>query len=78
MADKHIKPKYGNTYVRCSPIGAIFGIEPCNFPFYQVARFAAPNIMVENTVLVKHVSMVPQCGIAIEDLFNEANAPNGL
>jgi succinate-semialdehyde dehydrogenase/glutarate-semialdehyde dehydrogenase len=45
------------------------GVQPWNFPFYQVARFAAPNIMVGNTIVVKHASMVPQCHI--EDLFNE-------
>lgn len=78
LADKHLEPEYGSAYVRSSPIGAIFGVEPWNFPFYQVARFAAPNIMVGNTVLIKHASMVPQCAIAIEDLFNEAGAPNGL
>ena len=78
LADKHLDPEYGSAYVRCSPIGTIFGVEPWNFPFYQVARFAAPNIMVGNTVLIKHASMVPQCAIAIEDLFNEAGAPNGL
>ena len=78
MADKHIKPKYGNAYVPCSPIGAIFGVEPWNFPFYQVARFSAPNIMVGNIDFIKHASMVAKCTIAIEDLFNEANAPNGL
>jgi succinate-semialdehyde dehydrogenase/glutarate-semialdehyde dehydrogenase len=53
------------------------GVQPWNFPFYQVARFAAPNIMVGNTIVVKHASMVPQCAIA-EDLFNEVGAPNGL
>lgn len=78
LADKHLEPEHGSAYVRCSPIGAIFGVEPWNFPFYQVARFAAPNIMVGNTILIKHASMVPQCAIAIEDLFNEAGAPNGL
>ena len=78
LADKHLDPEYGSAYVRCSPIGAIFGVEPWNFPFYQVARFAAPNIMVGNTVLIKHASMVPQCAIAIEDLFAEAGAPIGL
>ena len=78
LADKELKPEFGSAYIRCSPIGVILGIEPWNFPFYQVARFAAPNIMVGNTVLVKLASMVPQCAIAIEDLFNEAGAPNGL
>jgi len=78
LADKHLDPEYGSAYVKSSPIGVIFGVEPWNFPFYQVARFAAPNLMVGNTVLVKHASMVPQCATAIEDLFNEAGAPNGL
>ncbi|MEC5165663.1 succinate-semialdehyde dehydrogenase/glutarate-semialdehyde dehydrogenase [Flavobacterium sp. PL11] len=78
LADKHLDPEYGSAYVRSSPIGVIFGVEPWNFPFYQVARFSAPNVMVGNTVLVKHASMVPQCAIAIEDIFNEAGAPKGL
>jgi acyl-CoA reductase-like NAD-dependent aldehyde dehydrogenase len=45
--------------------------------FYQIVRFAAPNIMVGNTILLKH-AMVPQCGIAMEELFKEAQAPEGL
>ena len=59
-------------------LSVLFGVEPWNFPLYQVARFAAPNIMIGNTVLVKHASIVPQCGIAIEELFKEAGAPTGL
>ena len=78
LADKKLNPEHGSAYVQSKPIGVIFGVEPWNFPFYQVARFAAPNVMVGNTVLVKHASMVPQCAAAIEDLFNEAGAPNGL
>jgi succinate-semialdehyde dehydrogenase/glutarate-semialdehyde dehydrogenase len=42
--------------------------------FYQIVRFAAPNIMVGNTILLKHASMVPQCSIAMEELFKEAKA----
>lgn len=76
LADKKLNPEHGSAYVQSKPIGVIFGVEPWNFPFYQVARFAAPNVMVGNTVLVKHASMVPQCAAAIEDLFNEAGAPN--
>jgi succinate-semialdehyde dehydrogenase/glutarate-semialdehyde dehydrogenase len=59
-------------------VGVLLGIQPWNFPFYQVARFAAPNIMVGNTVLIKHAANVPQCAIAIEELFTEAGAPLGL
>lgn len=78
LADKRLHPLRGEAIIRHSPIGVIFGVEPWNFPFYQVARFAAPNIMVGNTILIKHASIVPQCGIAIADLFREAGAPDGL
>ncbi|EHQ24973.1 NAD-dependent succinate-semialdehyde dehydrogenase [Mucilaginibacter paludis] len=78
LADKRLSPKYGEAFIRYSPIGVLLGVEPWNFPFYQVARFAAPNIMIGNTVLVKHASNVPQCALAIEDLFKEAEAPAGL
>lgn len=78
LADKPLETENGSAYIKSSPIGVILGVEPWNFPFYQVARFAAPNLMVGNTVLVKHASMVPQCALAIEELFNEAGAPNGI
>ena len=78
LGDKHLSPNHGKAFIRHSPIGVLFGVEPWNFPLYQVARFAAPNIMIGNTVLVKHASIVPQCGIAIEELFKEAGAPAGL
>jgi len=78
LEDKRLEPDYGEAYVKSSPIGVLLGVEPWNFPFYQVARFAAPNIMVGNVVLVKHASNVPQCALAIADLFEEANAPEGL
>ena len=78
LVDKTLDPQYGEAYIKSSPIGVLMGIEPWNFPFYQVARFAAPNIMVGNVVLVKHASNVPQCALAIEDLFKEAGAPIGL
>jgi succinate-semialdehyde dehydrogenase / glutarate-semialdehyde dehydrogenase len=78
LADQILDPEYGEAYIKSSPIGVLLGVEPWNFPFYQVARFAAPNIMVGNVVLVKHASNVPQCAQAIEDLFKEAAAPAGL
>ncbi len=78
LEDKILAPTHGQALVRHSPIGVILGIQPWNFPFYQVARFAAPNIMVGNTILLKHASIVPQCAIAIEELFLEAGAPLGL
>jgi succinate-semialdehyde dehydrogenase/glutarate-semialdehyde dehydrogenase len=78
LADKPLNPKYGEAFIRYSPIGVLLGVEPWNFPFYQVARFAAPNIMIGNSILVKHASNVPQCGIAIKNIFDEAEAPEGL
>ena len=78
LADKVLDPEYGEALIRNSSIGALLGVMPWNFPFYQVARFAAPNIMVGNTILLKHASNVPQCAAAIEELFKEAGAPEGL
>jgi len=78
LADKVLDPEYGAAIIRSSPIGVLLGVMPWNFPYYQVARFAAPNIMAGNTVLLKHASIVPQCAAAIEELFNEAEAPEGL
>jgi succinate-semialdehyde dehydrogenase/glutarate-semialdehyde dehydrogenase len=78
LADKILNPVHGKALIRYSPVGVLLGIQPWNFPFYQVARFAAPNIMIGNTVLIKHASNVPQCAIAIEELFMEAGAPLGL
>jgi succinate-semialdehyde dehydrogenase / glutarate-semialdehyde dehydrogenase len=78
LADTMLSPQHGKAWIEYRPIGVLLGVEPWNFPFYQVARFAAPNIMAGNTVLVKHASIVPQCGIAIEELFKEAWAPAGI
>ena len=78
LADKVLDPEYGEAIIRNSPIGVLLGVMPWNFPYYQVARFAAPNIMVGNTILLKHASIVPQCAAAIEELFEEAEAPEGL
>ena len=78
LADKYLNPEFGKAYYKQTPLGVILGVEPWNFPFYQVARFAAPNLMIGNTVLVKHSSSVPQCAIAIEKIFADAGAPIGV
>jgi len=78
LADKVLDPENGEAIIRNCPIGVLLGVMPWNFPFYQVVRFAAPNIMVGNTILLKHASIVPQCAAAIEKLFEEAKAPEGL
>jgi succinate-semialdehyde dehydrogenase/glutarate-semialdehyde dehydrogenase len=77
LAPQQLTPASGEAVIESSPLGVIFGVEPWNFPYYQLARFVAPNLMVGNVVLVKHASNVPQCAIAFAELFIEAGAPMG-
>jgi len=77
LAPQHLQPKSGKAVVESSPFGVLFGVQPWNFPYYQLARFAAPNLMAGNVVMVKHAGCVPQCAIAFEKLWREAGAPAG-
>jgi succinate-semialdehyde dehydrogenase/glutarate-semialdehyde dehydrogenase len=77
LAPQHLKPGSGKAVVESSPFGVLFGVQPWNFPYYQLARFAAPNLMAGNVVMVKHAGCVPQCAIAFEKLWREAGAPAG-
>ena len=78
LKDESLTTEKGSAYIRKEPIGVLLGIEPWNYPYYQVARFAAPNIMAGNCIMLKHASNVPQCALAIEKLFTDAGAPAGL
>jgi succinate-semialdehyde dehydrogenase/glutarate-semialdehyde dehydrogenase len=60
-----------------SPFGVLFCVEPWNFPYYQLARVAGPQLMAGNTIVVKHAGCVPQCAIAFEKLWIDAGAPAG-
>lgn len=60
------------------PIGLLLGVMPWNFPYYQVARFAAPNMVLGNTMLLKHAESVPRCAEAIQRLFDDAGVPAGV
>lgn len=60
------------------PIGTILSVQPWNFPYYQLARSIAPNLMAGNTMIMKHASIVPQCAKAMEDVLNEAGLPEGV
>ncbi len=77
LAPQSIQRDAGEATVESSPIGVLFGIEPWNFPYYQLARFVAPNLMAGNVVLVKHAPSVPQCALAFVALFKEAGSPDG-
>jgi succinate-semialdehyde dehydrogenase/glutarate-semialdehyde dehydrogenase len=77
LASQKLKPKSGQAVIESSPLGVLFGVQPWNFPYYQLARFAAPNLMAGNVVMVKHAGCVPQCAIAFEKLWREAGAPAG-
>ncbi len=66
------------SYIRFVPLGIILAIMPWNFPFWQVFRCAAPAIFAGNTVLLKHSSNVPQCALAIEEIFSKAGLPSNV
>lgn len=78
LAPVKLNPTNGEAHMESSPIGVIFGVEPWNFPYYQLARVAGPHLMAGNVLLVKHAGIVPQCAIAFEKLWIEAGAPAGL
>jgi succinate-semialdehyde dehydrogenase / glutarate-semialdehyde dehydrogenase len=77
LAPERLTTPKGEAMVESSPIGVLFGVEPWNYPYYQIARFAAPNLMAGNVVMIKHASSVPQCALAFEQLMIDAGAPDG-
>jgi succinate-semialdehyde dehydrogenase / glutarate-semialdehyde dehydrogenase len=77
-ADQPIKTfSGGKAVVQKLPIGALLGIMPWNYPFYQIARFAAPNLMLGNTAILKHAESVPGSALAVAQLMKDAGVPDG-
>ncbi len=79
LADEEIKLSEGegSAIIRRSSIGVVLGIMPWNYPYYQVARFAGPNLAIGNSVLLKHAPQCPESAAAIEALYHEAGVPAG-
>jgi succinate-semialdehyde dehydrogenase/glutarate-semialdehyde dehydrogenase len=67
----------GSAFVRRSSLGVLLGIMPWNYPYYQVARFAGPNLLIGNTILLKHAPQCPESAAALERIFHDAGLPDG-
>lgn len=78
LADEEVASDARKSFVTYRPLGVVLGVMPWNFPFWQVFRYAVPAIMAGNTTVLKHASNVTACALAIEDVFETAEAPAGV
>jgi len=77
LSPQIIESKIGDARLEYSPLGVLIGVQPWNYPYYQLSRFAAPQLMAGNVLLVKHAPIVPQCALAFEQLLTDAGSPAG-
>ncbi|WGD36642.1 NAD-dependent succinate-semialdehyde dehydrogenase [Lysinibacter sp. HNR] len=78
LRDEPIEPAGGGSaFIRKSALGSLLGIMPWNFPYYQVARFAGPNLILGNTIVLKHAPQCPESALAIVQIFKDAGLPEG-
>jgi len=79
MADEPIEllAGEGSAIIRRSSLGVLLGIMPWNYPYYQVARFAGPNLVIGNTILLKHAPQCPESAAAMQQIFDDAGFPEG-
>src|ERR1700761_5763128 len=77
LADRPV-PGHDNARIEYRPVGPVLGIMPWNYPYYQVARFAAPALIVGNTVIVKHAENCPTSALAIAQIMKDAGVPDGV
>ncbi len=77
LADTELPGSEGKARVERLPIGVVLGVMPWNYPYYQVARFAAPNLVAGNTVLLKHAENCPRSALAIAQIMADAGVPEG-
>ena len=78
LAPRQLNSVMGDAHMEYSPIGVLIGIQPWNYPYYQLARFVGPNLMSGNAILLKHAPGVPQCALAFERILKEAGLPSGV